>query len=464
MPSLPEPMLHGTILLVDSDPESLTQMGVVLQQEGHRILQAAEGGKAREILEQEPVDAAVVNLQIPGGNSFDVLRAACAKVPPVPVVVMTRYGTVEDAVKAMRLGAVDYVVKPLDVKDLQTSVHQALERRKMLVGVKVEEFTGFGGLLGVSVAMQGVFDQIRRVAPFRSTVLITGESGTGKELAARATHALSSCSSGPFVAVNCSALPRDLVESQLFGYERGAFTGASACHIGLLEAANRGTLFLDEIGDLALEAQAKLLRVIEDRQVLRVGATRLIPVNVRLLVATHADLSVAVQQRQFREDLFYRLNVLSISLPPLRERCEDIPMLMQAFLDRFAGENGLQRKQVSPEALTRLMAYDWPGNVRELKNLAERIMVSSRDDMVQVAHLPAEFHNPRLRSHSVDAGTGRDKLSFIGMTLAEIEEMVIRRTLEHTGGNRTRAARMLDISLRTLQRKLKEYDLPAMPE
>ena len=464
MPSLPDPTLHGTILLADSDPDTLTRIGVVLQQEGHRILQATEGQEAIEILQQEPVDVALVDQKIPGVNSLNVLRTACAKVPPVPVIMMAAYGSVEDAVQAVKLGALDYIVKPLDVKDLQTSVHQALERRRMLVGVKVEEFTGFGGLLGASQAMLGVFDQIRRAAPFRSTVLITGESGTGKELAARAIHALSTCSSGPFVAVNCSALPRELVESQLFGHEKGAFTGAFARHAGLIEAASGGTLFLDEIGDLALDTQAKLLRVIEDRQVLHVGATGTIPVNVRLLVATNTDLDAAMQKRLFREDLYYRLNVLSIYLPPLRDRREDIPMLLQTFLDRFAEENGLQKRQVSPEALTCLMAYDWPGNVRELKNLAERLTVASIHEVIQTTHLPAGFRNLHLQSESLDRETNQDNLSFIGMTMAEIEEMVIRRTLEHTGGNRTRAARMLDISLRTLQRKLKEYGLPVVSE
>ena len=452
--------LAGTVLVVSDDAESLSATATALSSAGHRVLTAADLEQAGSHLESGDVDVVVADTQVRAADAFDVLRLASARVPPAPVVVLTAYGTVEDAVEAMKLGALDYVVKPLDGEDLQTCVHQALERRRMLAGEEEtqEEITGFGGLLGSSQAIQGVIDQIRRVAPFKSTVLISGESGTGKELVARAIHALSAYAQGQLMAVNCSALHRDLVESELFGHEKGAFTGATTSRKGLFEAAEGGTLFLDEIGDLALETQAKLLRTMEDRQVMRLGSTTPISVNLRLLAATNTDLEAAVRDARFREDLYYRLNVLSIELPPLRERPEDIPVLFRMFLDRFAEENGLPPKAIAPRALSCLEVYGWPGNVRELKNTAERLAVETRLDVIEAADLPAPIRGPLGAQDTVP---GR-RVPFLGLTLSEIEAAAIRGALEHTRGNRTHAAKLLGISLRTLQRKLKEYgDIPS---
>ncbi len=454
-----EARLQGAVLVACEDAQFLIAASGALRQEGHRVLEANNGQAALDALEAEPIDAVLADLRMPVVDGMEVLRVATAKVPPVPVVLLADFGTVERAVEAMKLGAVDYVVKPVDIKDLQTCVHQALERRRMLVGTgeagRQEEITGFGGLLGTSRAMETVFDQIRLVAPFKSTVLITGESGTGKELVARAIHALSAYGRGPFIAINCGALPRDLVESELFGHAKGAFTGATSARQGLFEAADGGTLFLDEIGNLALEAQAKLLRVIEERHVTHLGSTQPTPVHVRLLAATNADLEVFVQERSFREDLYHRLNVLNIGLVPLRERSEDVPLLVRVFLDRFAEENDLPAKDVTLQTLALMEAYAWPGNVRELKNLVERLAITAPGQTIQVEDLPDRIRNA---AGGMDATTSEESaLSFIGMTLEGVERMVIRQTLVHTEGNRTAAAKMLGISLRTLQRKLKEY-------
>ena len=452
-----KPFLQGTILVAEDDADYRAAIVRILQEQDHDILQAEDGTQALEILHREAVDAVVTDLEMPGARGLDVLRAAAAQTPPVPAVIVTGYGTASTAVEAMKLGAVDYVLKPVDPQDLQTCVHQALERRRMLLGAQSietaeDETTGFGGLLGTSSAMQEVFDQIRRAAPFKSTVLISGESGTGKELVARAIHALSACKDGPFLAVNCSALPHELVESQLFGHEKGAFTGATSMHRGYFESADGGTLFLDEIGDLPIEAQAKLLRVLEEREVTRLGSTRSISVNVRLLAATNTHLQVRVQERSFREDLYYRLNVLSISLPPLRERWEDIPLLVRVFLDRFAQENGVPARDIAPAGLDILVAHSWPGNVRELKNITERLAIMARGETIQISDLP-----PELRDTVDAAGPAAPVETFSTLNMEEIERATIRRALEQTQGNRTQAAQLLGISLRTLQRKLRDY-------
>ena len=453
MAHTPNFTLHGTVLVADDDPDYLDLMVRILQQEGHDVLLAPDGTAALELLEQEDVDAVVTDLQMPGADGIAVLRAAGARTPPVPAVIVTGYGTARTAVEAMKLGAVDYVLKPLEPQDLQICVHQALERRRMLLArTGGADETGFGGLLGASPAMQEVFDQIRRVAPFRSTVLITGASGTGKELVAQAIHALSAGSEGPFLAMNCSTLPRDLVESQLFGHEKGAFTGAVGLHRGFFEAADKGTLFLDEIGELSPEAQVKLLRVLEDYQVMRLGSTRSISVNVRLLAATNTDLQAAVQEGRFREDLYYRLNVLTLSLPLLCERREDIPLLVRVFLDRFARENQVPPREIAPPVLECLVAHAWPGNVRELKNMTERLAIMATGETIQVADLPDE-----LRQVAGDADPAESAESFSTLNMEEIEKAVIHRAMEQARGNRTQAAQLLGISLRTLQRKLRDY-------
>jgi DNA-binding NtrC family response regulator len=450
--------LHGTILVADDAPDYLLLMVQALQNEGHRVFEATGGAAALEILNRESIDAVVTDLQMPTVDGFEVLRTASAKMPPVPVVVVTGFGTVESAVEAMKLGALDFIAKPLDVTDLGTCVLKALEHRRMLIGAGSDasaEDSGLGELFGISPPMQDVFEQIRRVAPFKPTVLITGESGTGKELVARAVHALSAYRSGPFVALNCSALPRELAESQLFGHEKGAFTGAVTSSQGHFEAADGGTLFLDEIGDLPLEMQAKLLRVIEERQVVRVGNTQPVSVDVRLLAATNVDLKKAIETSKFREDLYHRLNVLKIILPSLRERRDDIALLVRIFLDRFTAEHNLEHREMPPDVLSRLTGYNWPGNVRELKNIIERVAITSHGREIQISDLPPEI----LEKESTVPSAGIGSLPIPGTSLEEIEQNVILHTLKHTKGNRTKSAKILGISVRTLQRKLNQYNL-----
>ncbi|MFT5088162.1 MAG: DNA-binding NtrC family response regulator [Candidatus Latescibacterota bacterium] len=448
--------LRGTVLVCEDDGDYRQAIVRALQQEDHQVIEAENGTNGLQQLAEGSIDVVVTDLQMPGADGIEILRAATAQAPPVPTLIMTGFASAETAVKAMKLGALDYLIKPVDIQDLQLGVHQALERRRMFQGGAEGQAKEFGDLLGASAAMQSVYDQIRRVAPFKSTVLITGESGTGKELVSRAIHALSPVESGPFIAVNCSAMPSELIESQLFGHEKGSFTGASAQYKGFFEAADGGTLFLDEIGDLPLEAQTKMLRVLEDRQITRLGSTKPVDVNVRLVAATNIDLLQAVGERRFREDLYYRLNVLRVILPTLRERREDIPLLVRIFLDQFARENGVPPREIDQQALTLLQTFDWPGNVRELKNITERLAVMARGETIQIEDVPEDMHS--IDTTTSSSSPDLDPFSGLtGLSINEIEEAVIRRTLEHTGNNRTRAAQMLNISLRTLQRKLKEY-------
>ncbi|MFH1575197.1 MAG: sigma-54 dependent transcriptional regulator [Acidobacteriota bacterium] len=382
---MPE-QLAGRILLVEDHDDHRAAMAAVLRSGGHEVTEVATGEEARRAIRAGNLDAVVSDLRMPGVGGLDVLRAASAEVPPIPLVIVTGYATVESAVEAMRLGAVDYVVKPADAEDLLTSVHQALERRRMLSWAGTgdhQEETGLAGLIGTSRQMRDVFDEIRQAAPFRSTVLITGESGTGKELVAQAIHALSAVSAGPFVPVNCAALPAELVESQLFGYEKGAFTGATQSRPGLFEAAAGGTLFLDEISELAPAAQAKLLRAVEEGRIRRLGAVSTVKVESRLLAASNTELLSAIAEGVFREDLYYRLNVIHIEVPPLRERRDDIPLLLRTLLDRFCAENDLETAEVLPEALAALTDYGWPGNVRELKHTVERAVILCQGKVIQ---------------------------------------------------------------------------------
>jgi len=446
------------ILLAESDGEHLHHLVSALQSTGWHTHQANSGYEAIKILETDAIDVVIADINTSGADGLEILRRASSRVPPVPVILISNHGTVETAVESLKHGAFDFISRPISPDVLQRAVKRATERHTVLKeteqATSEDEITSFGGLLGTSSVMQDIFDEIRRCAPFKTTVLITGESGTGKELVARALHALSPYGKGPFVAVNCSALPHELVESQLFGHEKGSFTGAISTHQGVFEAAKDGTLFLDEIGDLSLEAQAKLLRTVEERQVTRLGSNTPIHVNVRLLTATNVNLKQAVQENRFREDLYYRLNVLNIVLPPLRQRREDIPLLLRAFFDRFADENGLPPKIISPEALTALTQYHWPGNVRELKNMTERMAIISKTETITLKDLPSDIQIETPENPAVE-----DQLmAFTGLPLEKVERILIQRALEQTQNNRTRAADQLGISLRTLQRKLKEYE------
>ncbi|MFT5368295.1 MAG: DNA-binding NtrC family response regulator [Candidatus Latescibacterota bacterium] len=451
------PDLH--ILVADNDPDHLNWAEAFIRKEtGAKIHRAENGLRALDLIEEKPIDVIVADLDFSLIDGLEILRSASAQNPPIPIILVAdTKEMVDSAIASLKTGTVDIVSKPAAPQDLRIALQRALHQRKLLVGsseaVPNEEFTGLGGLIGTSQAMQDIYDDIRRCAPFKTTVLICGESGTGKELVARALHAQSPYGQGPFIALNCSAMPHELVESQLFGHEKGAFTGASTPRKGVFEAAESGTLFLDEIGDLPLEAQAKLLRAAEDHQITRLGSNKPIDVNVRLLAATNVDLEQAVLDRRFREDLYYRLNVLNITLPPLKEREEDIPMLIRMFLDRFARENDIQAKIISPEALTVLTQYNWPGNVRELKNMAERMAVMSRTNTIDILDLPPNLHP----EHPSDVIVQDEVVAFTGLPLAKVEHILIERSLKNNGDNRRLTAKVLGISLRTLQRKLKEY-------
>ncbi|MDE2888898.1 MAG: sigma-54 dependent transcriptional regulator [Gemmatimonadota bacterium] len=446
----------GRVCVADANPQQLAALADILRETGEYIVhEASRATSAQRLLRDETPDAIVIAIQMPGGRKL--LRTAVTMTPPVPVVIIVEYSTVKQAVIAMGLGVVDFVIRPIDANDLRAAIDHALERKRMLspVSASFVKETGFGELLGVSRSMQTVYDQIRRAAPFRSTVFITGESGTGKELVAGAIHSLSPVSSGPFIAVNCSALPRDLVESMFFGHEKGSFTGATRNRQGFFESADNGTLFLDEVGDLSMRAQTKLLRVLEEQKVRRLGAIRALDVNVRVVAASNTNLPDAIRDGRFREDLFYRLNVIPIVVPPLRARKADIPLLVRVFADRFAEQNGVAHIEI-PEYCLELMAeYDWPGNVRELKNVAERLVIRASDGASEInIDVVAEI----MPNSGVPSGLSLERDREFGQrTLEEHERKLILDTLVYTGGNRTHAAEILGISLRTLQRKLKQY-------
>ena len=449
----------GSVFVADSNPKNLANVTKILRENGcDEVVGATDDTVAEQLLKRQSLDVAIIDINMPGG--MQLLNIAITLTPPLPVVIFTSYATVKQAVQAMRLGAVDYVVKPVDANDLLTAVHRALERKRVFGHVsdkRMEARTEFGELLGTSNAMEVVFNQIRRAAPFKSTVLITGESGTGKELVASAIHSLSAVSNGPFVAINCSALPVGLADSELFGHEKGAFTGATQDRQGLFEAAQGGTLFLDEIGDLEMQVQTKLLRVLEEQKVRHLGASQLIDINVRVVAASNMDLTMAVKMGRFREDLYYRLNVIHIPVPPLRARKSDIPLLVRVFAERFADQNGIAPVEIADRWLDRMTEYDWPGNVRELKNMVERLVIYAADGNRAIGEKDIESILPIDDRITSPEDSESQKSDFVPRRLDEAERKMILDTLRHTGGNRTQSADILGISVRTLQRKITEY-------
>ncbi len=442
-----------TVLVVDDDASNLDSVERIFQKEGLRTLGAESGERALELLRQEPVAVVITDLMMPAMSGVDLLKAVHALAPEVEVVLMTAYGTVEKAVAAMKEGAYDFLTKPLKRHSLVKSVWKALEKRQLVeenrrLRAQVAELSPAGGIVGQSPAFKAMMDIVRQAAPSSATILVLGESGTGKELVARAIHDLSPRSSGPFVPINCAAIPESILESELFGYERGAFTGAVARKEGRFERAQRGTLFLDEVGEMSPSVQVKLLRVIQEGEIERLGGTRPIPVDVRLVAATNKDLAQEVREGRFREDLYYRLDVVKIGLPPLRERQGDVPLLANHFLRTFCKKNGKAIAGFTAAALDAMEAYSWPGNVRELENAIERAVVLSRGDTVDLPDLPATVAGaagtPAARAIVVPIGTPMD----------EIELRVIHETLRHVGGDKTLAAQLLGIAPRTIYRKL----------
>ena len=444
------------ILVVDDEVNIRSALVTILEKRGHRVSAVGSGEEAWAILRDTPVDLILTDLKMPGMGGIDLLRKVKDDYPDTEVVVMTAYGSVETAVEAMRLGAYDYVTKPIEKDRFPVVVEKALERRRLAVENRrlredLQTRKHYDRMIGNSEPMHRVYELVEQVAGSDITILIEGESGTGKELVARAIHQKSAVAAGPFVTLNCGALPDNLFESELFGYERGAFTGAMSTKAGRFELADGGTLFLDEIGELSLKAQVDFLRVLETKEFRRLGGTRVTKVNTRVLAATNRNLEEAVKSGAFRDDLYYRLHVIPIRLPPLRHRSEDIPLLVESFLEEFSRAHQKNPMEVSPSTMRLLKLYSWPGNIRELRNVIERLVVTVREKVIQPVHLPLEVQASREEA--------RTMVVTLGTALEEIERDVIRRTLAEVTNHREKAAALLGISPRTLQYKIKQYGI-----
>jgi DNA-binding NtrC family response regulator len=448
------PQAH--ILVVDDEINIRGALATMLEKRGHEVRTAGTGEEALEFLDAAPADLVLTDLKMPGMGGMEFLRRLKAKWPDTEAVVMTAYGSIDTAVEAMRGGAYDYLTKPIDRERFPVVVEKALERRALAFENKqlrdrLETRTRFDQMVGESEPMQRIYNLVEMVADSDVTVLLTGESGTGKELVARAIHHKSARADGPFVTLNCGALPENLFESELFGYDKGAFTGAMATKVGRFELAHGGTLLLDEVGELSLKSQVDFLRVLETKEFRRLGGTKLIKVDTRIIAATNRNLEEAVEQGNFREDLYYRFNVVPVRLPPLRERGDDIPLLADRFLQEFCLQHHREPKEMSRDAMRLLRLYAWPGNIRQLRNLMERLVVTVKDSLIQPGHLPEE-----IQASMEDA---RTMVVTLGTPIEQIEREVIERTLKEVTNHREKAAKLLGISLRTLQYKIKEYGI-----
>ncbi len=451
----------GRILVVDDERSMREMLEIFLGREGYEVAGYSSAGDVLEILaEDQDFDLIITDINMPGLTGLDLLRSVGQLERSIPVIMITAYGSSDSAVEAMKLGAVDYITKPFRIEEIKARISAAVERRKLAeenveLHRLLDQQFGFENIVGRSEGMQKVFEVIRRVGPRDSTVVISGESGTGKELIARALHHHAGSRKGPFVSVNCGALVETLLESELFGHRKGSFTGADSDRRGLFETATGGTLFLDEITETSSGLQVKLLRAIQEREVIPVGGTTPVSVDVRIIVATNRDLAGEVQAGRFREDLYYRLNVIHIQIPPLRERREDIPLLVEHFLSRLASRQGKTFSSVAPEAMKGLMEYGYPGNVRELENIVERAVALGEGDSFTDDLLPEEVLHAPAASFSTGSalGEGRD----LDSLLQDYERRLIESALQQTGGNRTKAAELLGVSFRSLRYRLKKY-------
>ncbi len=457
-------MPRATILIAEDDLSVLQAVGDVLQDAGYEVLRAPSGREALLKL-SEAVQLLITDLWMPGMDGLALLTEAKQRHPLLEVLLITGNATVPSAIQAMKAGAFDYLTKPFTPPDLLDVVERALEHQRMRQ--EIARWRSAGGdddgaesqiqnLIGRSPKMEAVYDTIRRVAPFKSTVLVTGESGTGKEMVVRAIHEFSPRKNAPFIAINCAAVPSNLMESELFGHEKGAFTGAASKTLGYFEASHHGTLFIDEVGELDVNLQAKLLRVLETGCITPVGSTRERTVDVRVLAATNTDLQMAVDDKLFRSDLFYRLNVVRIDMPPLRERLEDIPLLVRNLLQRLCDEHHLAVPDVEDKALEALQRYPWPGNVRELRNMLESILILGQKPVITEVDLPEFVRRaalPGTASHPSTPG------ALPAIDLDAAEKTTIEKALRQTNGDRSRAAQLLNVSVRTLYRKMARYGL-----
>ncbi|TWT51870.1 Transcriptional regulatory protein ZraR [Thalassoglobus neptunius] len=452
-----------SVLVVDDDEPHAQAVAESLERINCECTIANSGPRGAELIESQNFDVIITDLKMDDVDGLEILRKAKEELPDSEVIVLTAHSSVPTVVTAMQSGAYTYLTKPLDIQELRQAVEKAssrirLLRRNVALSRGLDEKFGFEGVIGNSPSMHRVIEQLKNLAPTDTTVLILGESGTGKELVARALHQNSPRKSKPFVPLNISALPESILESELFGHEQGAFTGAASKRIGKFEYANGGTLFLDEVGEMPTDTQIKLLRVLEDRRITRIGSNEEKSINVRLVAATNADLKQAMEEGTFRSDLYYRLSVVTIYLPPLRDRREDIPLLIDHFLKEFCKRQGREVEGISRAARQALMTFDWPGNIRQLRNTIEGMLALDVDGLLDVDDLPSEL--AELCGQSSDGtagGAGADVL--IGRPLEEVERYYIARTLELTGGKREETASMLGIGERTLYRKIKEYDL-----
>jgi len=454
-----------SVLIVDDDEAHAQAVAESLSRINCECTVATSGEAGAAHIEEESYDVVVTDLKMDDVDGLEILRKTKEELPEAEVILLTGHGSINSAVTAMQHGAYTYLTKPLDINELRIAVEKAstrlrLIRRNAELNQRLDEKFGFEGVVGNSPQMHKIVETLKHVAPTDSTVLIQGENGTGKELVARAIHQNSPRKSKPFVPLNISALPEGILESELFGHEQGAFTGAMAKRVGKFEYAIGGTLFLDEVGEMPMDTQIKLLRVLEDHKITRVGANEEIKVNVRLVAATNADLKKMVEAGKFRKDLYYRLNVVSVFLPPLRERRGDIPLLLEHFLKEMSIKSGKEVQGFSRRARHALMTYDWPGNIRQLRNTVERMLVLDTDGRLDVDDLPEEI--AELSGYEDDGGewdghAGSDAL--VGKRLSEVEKFYIKRTLELTNGKREEAASLLGIGERTLYRKIKEYEL-----
>ena len=451
-------MRRNHILVIDDDSSLRRVMKMQLEEAGYEVSLAADGDEGWKMLREVEPQLIITDLKMPT-TGLELLGRVSQEGMQTTVIVVTAFGTIETAVEAMKLGAYDYVTKPIDFEALVLIVHRAMERQNLIEEVRslrsaLDQRYGFSGIVGHSKGFLRVLDQAARVSQRTTTVLIQGETGTGKELVARAIHHNSRRSNRPFVAVNCGAIPRDLVESELFGYVRGAFTGALSNKSGRFESADGGTIFLDEVGELPLEAQVKLLRVLQEGEVHKLGAAMPVKVDVRVIAATHRDLSAMVEDETFREDLYYRLAVVPLTVPPLRERREDIPELIDTLFQRAKERHGLLDVKMAAAVHQRLISYRWPGNVRQLENVLERLLVLASGDLITAEDLPEELVPVAPSSAILWPNLPED-----GISLEAIERELISRALEKFDGNQSQAARYLDISRRTLIYRMEKHGL-----
>lgn len=459
-------MRPATLLIIEDEERMRRLLELVLKQEGYDLLLADSGEEGIRLLNDGGrIDLIVTDLQLGRSSGLDVLDAATRALPGVPVLIITGFGTIKSAVEAMQKGAYDYISKPVDHDELKIVIARALEARRLsqdyqALQAGLHDRFGFDRIVGRSQPLEAIKRLAREVAGTDMTVLISGESGTGKELLARAIHYAGPRAAGPLVAVNCAGIPETLLESELFGYEKGAFTDAKKAKPGRFQLADRGTLFLDEIGEMSPAAQAKLLRVLEDHTVEPLGGTHGVKVDIRVIGATNQDLAALIKQGKFREDLYYRLNVCPLHIPPLRDRREDIPDLLDAFLATSCRERGLRLRGVTPDALAILQRHHWPGNVRELHNVVEWITMTCREGDIRPEHLPSALRaSPESTAVSPASPSSPVSLLSFGLSVEEVEKAMLKEALEKTGGNVSEASRLLKVTRNTLRYRMSKYHL-----